>query len=133
MGNDEAASSKPQKHEEEMKYEMSGTVRLVFETKQVSDRFKKREFVIDVEDGKYKQCVLLQSTGDRCDDLDKVSAGDSVRVNFNIKGREWNSPSGETKYFTTLEAWRVEVTSKGAGTSQSADWGPGNGNSDLPF
>ena len=33
----------------------------------------------------------------------------SVEVSFNLRGREWTSPTGDVKYFNTLEAWRIET------------------------
>jgi hypothetical protein len=38
----------------------------------------------------------------------------SVEVSFNLRGREWTSPTGDVKYFNTLEAWRIETTQETA-------------------
>lgn len=94
-----------------MKYMLKGTVRALFETKQVSERFSKREFVVETADNpKYPQVILLQATGASIEMLDRVHNGDEVMVDFEIRGREWKSPSGETKFFVTLDAWKIEVT-----------------------
>jgi len=92
-----------------MGIEASGTIHTIFETKQVSERFSKREFVIEMNDNpKYPQVVLFQLTGDRCVQLDGLNVGDSVSIEFSLRGREWKSPSGELKYFNSLDAWSVE-------------------------
>jgi hypothetical protein len=91
-----------------MAMESIGKLRAIFDTKQISERFTKREFVLEVVDGKYPQTVLFQLTGDRCSNLDQFQVGDEVRVEFNLRGREWKNPQGEVKYFNSLDVWRIE-------------------------
>lgn len=92
-----------------MGIEATGKLHTIFETKHVSDKFTKREFVLEISDNpKYKQVVLFQITGDRCEQLDGLNVGDEVRVEFSLRGREWRSPKGEVKYFNSLDVWRVE-------------------------
>lgn len=92
-----------------MAIEVTGKIYLVRDTVQVSERFTKREFVLELADNpKYPQLVMFQATGDRCAALDGLNEGDEVRVSYNLRGREWRSPSGEIKYFNTLDAWKIE-------------------------
>jgi hypothetical protein len=44
--------------------------------------------------------------------LDSFNQGDEIKVQFNLRGREWNGPQG-IKYFNTLEAWRIEKVAAG--------------------
>lgn len=92
-----------------MAMEATGKLHTIFDTKQVSERFTKREFVVEIADGKYPQTVLFQLTGDRCSNLDEFQVGDEVRLEFNLRGREWKSPSGDIKYFNSLDVWRIEA------------------------
>src|SRR5438874_6362553 len=92
-----------------MAMEATGKLRAIFDTKQVSERFTKREFVLELVDGKYPQTVLFQLTGDRCANLDAFQIGDEVRLEFNLRGREWKSPQGDVKYFNSLDVWRIEA------------------------
>ena len=110
-----------------MAIDVTGKLHLIFDTKKVSDRFTKREFVVEIADGKYPQMVLFQLTGDRCNVLDRFSVGDAIRVSFDLRGREWRSPTGEVKYFNSLDAWRLEP----AGTNTSAGR-RGNGDREAP-
>ena len=97
-----------------MGMEAIGKLHTIFETKQVSERFTKREFVIELADNpKYPQVVLFQLTGDRCAQLDGMRVGDEVRIEFCLRGREWRSPSGEVKYFNSLDVWKVEPARAG--------------------
>jgi single-strand DNA-binding protein len=91
-----------------MAMEVTGKLRAISDTKQVSERFTKREFVLELADGKYPQTVLFQLTGDRCANLDSFQVGDEVRLEFNLRGREWKSPQGDVKYFNSLDVWRIE-------------------------
>jgi Domain of unknown function (DUF3127) len=98
-----------------MGLEATGKLHTIFETKQVSERFTKREFVVELTDNpKYPQMVLFQLTGDRCAQLDGFRVGDAVRLDFSLRGREWRSPGGDVKYFNSLDVWKVEPANAGA-------------------
>src|SRR5690242_19174135 len=99
-----------------MGIEATGKLHTIFDTKQVSERFSKREFVIELADNpKYPQVVLFQLTGDRCSQLDGMRVGDEVRIEFSLRGREWRSPSGDVKYFNSLDVWKIEPARAGRG------------------
>jgi hypothetical protein len=91
-----------------MSFQLTGKLKKIDPIVQVSDKFSKREFVITDESSQYPQDVLFQITQDKCTLLDKFNVGDTVQASFNLRGREWTSPTGEVKYFNTLEAWRIE-------------------------
>jgi len=131
-----------------MNFEVVGKLYKKFDTVQVSDRFQKREFVIEVQDGAYPQLVKFQMTQDRCSTLDPVNVDEMIKVSFNLKGREYTNKNGEVMYFTNLDAWRVEsnspaqatnaVPSQPAGMDQTfptVDDSPGASDfeDDLPF
>ena len=98
-----------------MGIEVTGRLHAISETKQVSERFSKREFVVELADNpKYPQRVLFQLTGDRCSQLDEHKVGDEVRIEFSLRGREWRSPQGEIKYFNSLDVWKLEPARGGA-------------------
>ena len=100
-----------------MGIEVTGRIHSIFPTQQVSERFSKREFVVELADNaKYPQTVLFQLTGDRCGQLDEFAVGTQVRIEFSLRGREWKSPKGETKYFNSLDVWKIEAA--GAQTSE---------------
>lgn len=109
-----------------MAFDVTGKLLVIYETLQVSARFSKREFVIEIEDGRYPQAVLFQATGDRCDVLDDFRIGDQVRVTFNLRGREWRSPKGETRYFNSLDVWKLEPA-RGSQDISRRDSGGGSG------
>jgi single-strand DNA-binding protein len=103
-----------------MAYDIKGIVHLVSETKQVSEKFQKRPIVLEVADGKYPQFIEFEATGDRCSLLDGARVGDTMRITFNIRGRKWDKPGGETRYFVSLDIWKVEIEAKAAGSTVDA-------------
>ena len=89
-------------------FKLIGTVKVLNDTVQVSEKFSKREFVVTDTTSMYPQDISFQATQDKCSMLDAVQVNDQVEVSFNLRGREWTSPQGEVKYLNSLEAWRIE-------------------------
>ena len=119
--------------------ELTGTLKLKRDEQVVNDRFRKREFVLTVDDRGYQQFISFILTQDKCELLNGINEGDTITVLFNVKGREWISPKQEVKYFNSLEAWRINrggSTSQSAGADNSRDvynQAPAGGSDDLPF
>lgn len=89
-----------------MSYTVTGPLYEIFDEQQVSEKFRKREFVIEIP-GQYPEHVKFQLVQDKCALLDGFHIGDEVTVTFNLRGRGFNK-NGQMMYFTNLEAWRVE-------------------------
>lgn len=119
-----------------MGLQISGKIHTIYEAKQVTDRFTKREFVLELADNpKYPQTVLFQLTGDRCSQLDGLKTGDQVNIEFSLRGREWKNPQGEVKYFNSLDVWKIEGmrnSRSDAPPPMMDDDAPFN-DSDIPF
>ena len=94
-------------------YKLTGTVKLINDTVQITEKFAKREFVINDASSMYPQDIMFQAAQDKCSMLDGINEGEQVEVSFNLRGREWTSPQGEVKYFNTLDAWRIEKVGQG--------------------
>lgn len=101
--------------------ELIGLLKLKYDTQKVSDKFQKRDCVITTDfDTQYPQHVQMQFNQDKCGLLEALNVGDMVKVQFNVRGREWNGPQG-IKYFNTLEGWRIEkVPSSSSDNNNSA-------------
>lgn len=99
--------------------EVTGQLKLKFDTQKVSEKFQKRDFVLSTDlSTPYPQHISFQVTQDKCNMLDQFNPGDELRVQFNLRGREWNGPQG-VKYFNTLEAWRIEKVGAGQSAAPS--------------
>ncbi|MBC3540203.1 DUF3127 domain-containing protein [Rufibacter sediminis] len=90
-----------------MSFDVQGRLHEIFDETQVSDKFRKREFVLEIPDGSYTQYAKFQLTQDKCGILDNYKTGDEVKVAFNLSGKPFTK-NGTTMYFTNLQAWRVE-------------------------
>jgi len=95
-----------------MSFEINGRLAEIFETQKVSDRFQKREFVLEIKSTgntgyEFVDFIKFQSTQDRCSQLDQFNVDETIKVSFNLRGRKWEK-DGQVSYFTNLEAWRVE-------------------------
>ena len=89
--------------------ETTGILHFVSPETQVSASFTKRDFVLKIEDNpQYPQFVSFQLTQEKCGLITAFQLGAGMKVHFNLRGRAWVSPTNETKYFNTLEAWRLE-------------------------
>lgn len=96
--------------------EAIGILKAKYDTQKVSDRYQKREFILTTEGNTpYPQHVSFQLAQEKCGVLDAYNEGDELKVQFNLRGREWNGPQG-IKYFNTLEAWRVEKSGTASST-----------------
>jgi len=125
-----------------MAFEITGKLIEMYAIQNVSEKFKKREFVIEYKDNpnmSFSEMLKFQLTQDRCNLIDAFSIGQEVKVSFNLRGRRWEK-DGNTSYFTNLEAWKVEG---GAASSETSNAGlpqsesipplPEDGTNDLPF
>ncbi|HMO40822.1 MAG TPA: DUF3127 domain-containing protein [Saprospiraceae bacterium] len=97
-------------------FEIEGKLHKAFETENKTSSFQAREFVIEVADGTYSQFVKFQLTQDRCALLDAYKEGEIIKVHFDLRGREWQG-----KYFTNLNAWRIE---KGQAADAAPEYAP---------
>jgi len=110
-----------------MSLEVTGKLLVKYDTQQVSDKFKKREFVLELAEeingNIYTNYAKMQLVQAKCDIIDRFKEGETVRVSFNIKGNKWER-DGKVNYITNLDAWRVESASApatgGSGNQQSA-------------
>ena len=88
--------------------EVQGKIKMIDETKTYGNNgFRKREMVITTEE-QYPQHILVEFVQDKTDLLNSYQPGQQVKVSINLRGREWVNPQGETKYFNSIQGWRIE-------------------------
>ena len=88
---------------------ISGKVKLINETKEYgSNGFRKREIVLTTQE-QYPQNILVEFIQDRTDLLDAYNIGDFVKIDINLRGREWTNDKGEVNI---LILFRVGVLKK---------------------
>ncbi|GGG30797.1 MULTISPECIES: DUF3127 domain-containing protein [Pontibacter] len=125
-----------------MSFDIQGKLYEVFEEQQVSEKFRKREFVLEIPDGSFTQYCKFQLTQDKCNLIDNYKPGDEVKVTFNLTGKPFTK-NGQTMYFTNLQAWRVEGAAASGGfgapagapaqESAAPSFYSSDADNDLPF
>ena len=126
-----------------MPFEITGKVIDVFPVIQVSDKFRKREFVIEKKESGgsavFVDYIKFQLVQDKCDLINESFLNEDVKIWFNLKGNRWER-DGKVNYFTNLDAWKIEkMTAQGRDQNVPSnqaleDLPPDNEElSDLPF
>ena len=88
--------------------EVLGKIKVLGDIKTYGDNgFRKREVVITTQE-QYPQHLLIEFIQDRCELLDSFNVGENVKISINLRGREWENPEGEIKYFNSIHGWRIE-------------------------
>ncbi len=100
-------------------YELSGTVKQIFEEKTFGSGFNVREFVITTDAEKYPQDICLQCVKDKVELLNNLKEGDKVKVAFDLRGREYQG-----RYFVNLNAWKVDQDGAAAASSEPPPFDP---------
>lgn len=108
-----------------MSFSISGSIHKIFDEQRVSDRFRKRDFVLYYDDNGYPQHVRFQVVQDRCQLLDTIKTGQNVTVHFDLTGKEYIKPGEEPRYYTDLRAWKIDLSDDGK-PSGSSNTGGGN-------
>ena len=117
--------------------EIRGKVIHIGETQQVTEKFKKRDLVVEyAENPTYPEQVKFEANQNACDKLDELRAGDDITVHFNLRGRAWKDKNGVNQYFNTLNVWKFDLhqTSAEPNKMQEVAFDATEGEiSDLPF
>src|SRR5512138_3354097 len=94
-----------------MAFEITGKVIDIAPVNQVSEKFRKREFVIERKEtggsAVFIDYIKFQLVQDKCDLINESFMNEEIRVSFNIKGNKWER-DGKVNYFTNLDAWKVD-------------------------
>jgi len=110
--------------------EITGTIKQIGQIKTFGAKnFEVRKLLIETKE-KYPQMIELDFQNKNCYILDNYKLNDTVKVGFNLRGREWKSPQGETKYFNTIVGWKINLDEEVTLQEQNVDREPVG---DLPF
>jgi len=126
-----------------MAFEIVGRIIDILPVNQVSDKFRKREFVIEKKESGgsavFVDYIKFQLVQDKCDLINESFLNEDVKIWFNLKGNRWER-DGKVNYFTNLDAWKIEkMTAQGRDQNVPSnqvleDLPPDNEElSDLPF
>ena len=96
--------------------ELTGRIKAIGKTKQITDSFKVRSLWMSFDDSYVHngEAVEKENTPEfqfkqsGCELLDNFSANDLVKITFKPEGRKWES-NGKSGHITNLSAFKIEV------------------------
>jgi hypothetical protein len=100
-------------------FELSGSVKEIFEEQTFGSGFNKREFVVTTDADRYPQDVKFECTKDKVELVNKLKKGDKVKVSFDIRGNEWKG-----KYFVNLAAWKIDYSAADSASDEPPPFDP---------
>lgn len=94
---------------------LTGRLTEVLDVQVLKGDFQKRTFAIEIE-GTYPTAVAFELLKDKVDLIDKFTIGTTITVGYNLRSNRYVTPgSSEVKYFTSLNAWKINAAD-GSGT-----------------
>lgn len=121
-------------------YTIKGQIKQISPAQQVTEKFRKREFVLTDNSSQYPQHVQFQLTQDKCDLLDSFQVNDEVELGFFLRGREYqDKKTGATRYFNSLDVFKVTAIGKSNSSNNASlpeepfNIVSGDDTDDLPF
>ena len=105
-----------------------------FDTVQITETFKKREFIIqDNKNPEYPEYIKIELIQDKVELLNSLNVGDEINVLINIKGRKWEDKEGNIKYFNSIQGWKIESESGNMNQENEQENINQDSDDDLPF
>ena len=87
-----------------MSNQTTGVIKLINPTQTFDSGFQKREFVVTTKE-QYPQDLKFELVKDKCAVLDGYRVGQSVSVDYNLRGSEYQG-----KYYVSLQAWKIAAS-----------------------
>ena len=113
---------------------IQGKLLEIFDTIQITETFKKREFIIqDNKNPEYPEYIKVEVIQDKVSLLDNINIGDEINVLINIKGRKWEDKEGNIKYFNSIQGWKIESENLNLNQDNNDDNFNQDSREDLPF
>lgn len=106
-------------------FELEGTLKHIYDVQTFASGFSKREFVVEVPDGRFPQLIKFECVKDKTTLVDGFSTGDSVKVAFDIRGSEYKE-----RFYVNLNAWKL---TKATGGDDGDDGPRANSSLDAQF
>lgn len=97
--------------------EVNGKLHRIYDVQQVSEKFKKREFVLELNEvvngTVYLNYAKMQLAQGKVDIINAFRVGQEVKVNYNLKGMR-SEKDGKENFFTNLDVWKIEAVGQSA-------------------
>ncbi len=101
-------------------FTISGKIVEILDLQQISDTFKKREFILEhAPDPKYPDFLKIEFVQNKTDLLDKYQVNDNVICDINLKGKKWENAKG-SGYFNSIQCWKIQPASSNTRKAESS-------------
>lgn len=67
--------------------------------------FKIRDLIVTTDE-QYPQTLCIQFVQGKCEELNKFQAGQKVKIDINLRGKE-TVKDGKVNVFNTIQGWRI--------------------------
>ena len=89
---------------------IKGEVKFVDEVREYGNNgFRKHQVVVETGDGRWDNPVPVEFTKDSIELSQNLKVGDQVTIEARINGREWTGKDGITKWFTSVNGYKVDT------------------------
>lgn len=86
---------------------IEATIKKIYETVQITDSFKKREFIAETGE-QYPQLIKFELIQDKTELLNNIKRQVKAKIFFNLRGREYTK-DGKALYFNSLNVWKIDI------------------------
>ena len=102
--------------------EISGKVYEVSPIMEITEKFKKRELILEYsENPQFQEFIKMEAVQDKCSLFDGLQKNDEITVSFNLRGRLYTDKNGKQSAFTTLQVWKLTKSATQAGSFANSD------------
>jgi hypothetical protein len=102
---------------------ISGKVKFVDEVREFgSNGFRKHQVVVETGDGKWDNPIPVEFTKDHIELSKDLKVGDQVQIQSRINGREWQGKDGITKWFTSINGFKITKEDTGLNEDPSSSY-----------
>lgn len=88
--------------------ELNGSLYDLSETQQITEKFSKREFILEIPSGNYLHHIKCEATGKICSELDDARIGSQVIAKCELRGRVYQRKDGTKGQMNTVVAWDIK-------------------------
>ncbi|MGX7591891.1 DUF3127 domain-containing protein [Candidatus Karelsulcia muelleri] len=110
--------------------EIIGTVKKILDLQVYKNNFKKRELLIKTEEP-YPQILIIEFILDKTKLLNSLKKEDKIKIFINLKGKQWTTKTGETRFFNSIQGWKIETMKDKIEKTKKKQ--PNNEFEELPF
>ena len=102
---------------------ISGKIKFVDEVREFgANGFKKHQVVVETGDGRWDNPIPVEFTKDNIELSKNLKVGDQVQIQSRINGREWQGKDGITKWFTSINGFKITKEDEGIVDDSSSSY-----------